>query len=349
MLDYAEDARVQQLTAALGVAQDRPLRLQLRKLAGAMDAFLLAGTYRRMSGHHLVIATDKEEAAYLQNTLGSLLAPKEVRLLPDSFRRPLVFETLDPANVLQRTETINYLTHSKSKGEIVVTYPEALFEKVVAPEVLNEARINIGIGENLDLDFLVEVLTEYGFKREEFIYEPGHYSIRGGIIDIFSYGNDYPYRVELFDEEVESIRTFDPLNQRSVQAVDQVSIVPNINTKFRQDQKVSVFQVLPEQTVVWLKDYQLLLDKLAEAFDKAVAFGQNLSVLDDAELVQIFRDRAFIRPAEIISDVLGKPVVIYSDYRQPLALFSDTGSTGQKALQSPEGSPARAIVTIDCQ
>ncbi|MEL6356869.1 MAG: transcription-repair coupling factor, partial [Bacteroidota bacterium] len=243
--DYIDDARVEQIVAA--IRQDGPpARLQLRRLAGALEAFLMAGTYKQAGAHHLIIATDKEEAAYLQNSLSSLLQPKTVRLLPDSFKRPMYFEVLDPTNILLRTETINYLTNSKSKGELVVTYPEALFEKVVAPQVLNEARINITKGETLDVDTIVGVLAEYGFKREEFIYEPGQYSIRGGIVDIYSYGNDYPYRIELFDDEVESVRTFDPLNQLSVKEVDNVSIVPNINTKFSQEQKVSVFQVLPE-------------------------------------------------------------------------------------------------------
>ncbi|MGH1436972.1 MAG: hypothetical protein ACRBG0_21215, partial [Lewinella sp.] len=108
---------------------------------------------------------------------------------------------------------------------------------------------------------MIELLTEYGFSREDFVYEPGQFSIRGGIIDIFSYGNDYPYRIELFDEEVETIRTFNPLDQLSVRTIKQVSIVPNINTKFSQDQKVPLFQVLPPNTVIWIADLQLLLDR----------------------------------------------------------------------------------------
>ncbi|MEM9528660.1 MAG: transcription-repair coupling factor, partial [Bacteroidota bacterium] len=194
-------------------------RLQLKGLAGALESFLLAASYRHAGGHYLVVATDKEEAAYIQNTIASLLPKKQIRLLPDSFRRPRYFEVLDPTNVLLRTETINYLTHSKSKGEIVVTYPEALFEQVVAPSELTNARIEMSKGETLDVDTIIEVLVEYGFKRQEFVYEPGQFSIRGGIVDIFSYGNEYPYRIELFDDEIESIRTFDPLEQRSVDRV----------------------------------------------------------------------------------------------------------------------------------
>ncbi|MEM9835470.1 MAG: transcription-repair coupling factor [Bacteroidota bacterium] len=337
--DYVDDKRVAEILAYCG--QDFPARIQLRKLAGALVAFLMAGAYKKGGGHHLIICTDKEEAAYLQNSLSSLLAPKTVRLLPDSFKRPMYFDVLNPTNVLQRTETINYLTNIKSRGELVVTYPEALFEKVVAPQVLNKARINITKGEDLDVDTIVEVLIEYGFKREDFIYEPGQFSVRGGIVDIFSYGNDYPYRIELFDEEIESVRTFDPLNQLSVKEVDNVSIVPNINTKFSQEQKVSVFQVLPKNTTVWLKDYQLLLDKLAESYDRAIEFGNNLTLIDDKELAQIFQDRAFIRPGEVITDVREKDIIIFSDYKQPDELL-DIGFVGATA----EG--AEKVYTIDC-
>ena len=186
---YRDDPRVARLAQLLDGAGD-PARVQLAGLSGSLDCFLIAGLYQRRGGHHLVIAEDKEEAAYLQNTIANLLKPKPVRFFPDSFKRPLYFEVLEPNNVLQRTETINYLTHSRAKGEIVVTYPEALFEQVVAPEVLNKTRIEIRKDETLDLDTIIEVMAEYGFKREDFVYEPGQFSIRGGIVDIYSYGNE---------------------------------------------------------------------------------------------------------------------------------------------------------------
>ena len=313
---YADSPRLAELDRL--TAGEAPAPVQLRGLAGALESFLIAGLYQRRGGHHLIVATDKEEAAYIQNTVAALLPKKQVRLLPDSFRRPLYFEVLDPTNVLLRTETINYLTHAKSRGEIVVTYPEALFEQVVAPEVLTGSRIELNKGEDIDVDTIVEVLVEYGFRREDFVYEPGQFSIRGGIIDIFSYGNEYPYRIELFDDEVESIRTFDPLHQLSIDAVDYVSIVPNINTKFERSQKTSIFRVLPAETTVWLKDFQLLLDRLGEAFRKAEEFGQNLTVVDDEELAQIFRDRAFIRPGEVLEDVSSKPLIFFSNHKQPV-------------------------------
>jgi transcription-repair coupling factor (superfamily II helicase) len=319
LVQFQQDARLAQLLDALAEsANTGPARLQLQGLRGSLAGFVVATAYQQAGRHHLVVAGDKEEAAYLQNTIANLLDPKPVRFFPDSFKRPLYFEVLESNNALQRTETVNLLTQSKSKGEIVVTYPEALFEKVVAPEVLNANRIHITVGENVDVDTMIEILTDYGFQREDFVYEPGQFSIRGGIIDIFSYGNDYPYRVELFDEEVETIRTFNPMDQLSVQNIKEVSIVPNINTKFSQDQKVSLFQVLPEDTLIWMRDWQLMLDKLVQCFERAEEFAQTITILDESERAQIFRDRAFIRPGEVAADVADHPLIFFTDHAQPL-------------------------------
>ncbi len=298
---YRDDSRTAKLISALDAPT--PARLQIKGMAGAQDAFVLAGTYLASPRPHLWIANDKEEAAYLQNNLTNLLENKTVRFFPDSFKRPMYFEELRTENVLERTETINKITTSGGSPEIIITYPEALFEKVVAPKVLEENRIEIKKGEDLDVDFLIEILVEYGFKREEFVYEPGQFSIRGAIIDIFSYGNDYPYRIELFDVEVESIRTFDPLTQLSVRNIAKVSIVPNINTKFDRSQKVSMLSVLGENTAVWVQDKQMVLEKLQLCFDKAEEFAKNLPLMDESELGEVFRDRAFIKPDEVAADL----------------------------------------------
>ena len=297
---------------------DTPARLQLLGLRGAMECFVLAGSYHAERRHHLFIGLDKEDAAYVQNTLAGLLEKKTIHFLPDSFKRPMYFEVLDSNNMLQRTEAVNRITHSMATGEIVVTYPEALFEKVVAPEILSSNRMDISVGEQLDVNTLIDVLVEYGFKREDFVYEPGQFSVRGGIVDIYSYGNDYPYRLELFDEEVETIRTFDPMTQLSRKNIRQLSIVPNINTRFRQDQKVSIFQVLPPDTVIWIKDFQLLLDRLQQCFEKAEDFARTVSSLDESELAEIFRDRAFIRPGEVISDVEQYNLLCLAESGQPI-------------------------------
>lgn len=308
---YRDDQRTQKLVAALRSpsTNQTPQAVQLNGLAGAQEAFVLAGAYLADPRPQIFIAIDKEEAAYLQNDLSGLLEKKPVRFFPDSFKRPMYFEELNTTNVLERTEAINKISSPTGSPEILVTYPEALFEKVVAPTELEKTRIEIQPGQKLDVDFTIEMLVTYGFRREDFVYEPGQFSIRGAIVDIFSYGNDYPYRIELFDDDVESIRTFDPLTQLSVQNIGRVSIVPNINTKFNREQKVSLLNVLAPNTVIWVKDFNALEEKLQLCFEKAEEFAKTLPLMDESELGEIFRDRAFIRPHEVVEDVAKFPLV----------------------------------------
>lgn len=299
---YRSSTKVKQIANALENAKE-PTRLQLTGMIGAQEAFVLAGAYLNNPQPYLIVAMDKDEAAYLQNDLQNLLSTKTIHYLPDSFKRPSFFEQMNATNVLQRTEVINRLAQSKAAGELIITYPEALFEKVVAPQYLDEKRISIAVGENLDVDFISELLVDVGFLHVDFVYEPGQFSLRGGIVDVFSYGNEYPYRIELFDVNVESIRTFDPTTQLSKQKISSINIVPNMNTRFDRSQKVSILSILPEQTVVWLRNIEYLLDRLQICFEKAEAYAESIRYEMDAEIKELLRDRAFIRPNDIIEDI----------------------------------------------
>ncbi len=303
---YQTDKRVMQINEAINANG----KVQVTGLIGAQNAFVLGGAFLAAPRNHIFITLDKEDAIFLDNNLENLLDKKDIILFPDSFKNPMRFEVLDNNNVLQRTEAINKLSAGRSSGELLITYPEALFEKVVAPAILDQMRIEITVNEPLDVNFLIEVLVDYRFTRSEFVYEPGQFSIRGGIIDIYSYGNNLPYRVELFDDEVESIRTFEPATQLSTQKISKVSIIPNINTKFKQTQKTSLFKILPENTVFWIEDFQLLIDRLQNCFDKAMEFAKGISSLDESESAEILRDRAFIYPNEIIEDLQKFPIVL---------------------------------------
>ncbi len=293
--------------------QSPSVRIQLDGLTGAQESFVLAATAGRTGGggFHLFIANGKEEAAYRHNDLQGLLGLEAAHFFPDSFKRPAFFDDLNQTHILQRSEVISKITmpQSETTGVVLVTYPEALFEKVVRPDVLAQSRIEVKKGEKLDVDFVIQVLVEYGFERADFVYEPGQFSIRGGIIDLFSWGNELPYRIELFDDEVESIRIFDPLTQLSQRSLSSVNIVPNLNTRFRQDQKVSLFQILPPGTVIWIKDFQLLLDRLQHCFERAEQFAGKLTALDSAELREVFRDRAFLYPGDVAGEIAERTLV----------------------------------------
>ena len=284
-------------------------RIFLGGLRGAQDAFILAASQERKTRFHVYIANDKEEAAYLQNNLDNLLEGRQVWFLPDSFKKPAVFDEINNTSVLQRTESINNMTGQLSAGEILITYPEAVFERVVAPEELNQSRIEVSVNEPLDIDFLIEVMVEYGFERVDFVYEPGQFAIRGGIVDIFSFGNEWPYRVELFDDTVETIRTFDPTDQLSKRKISKVLIVPNINSRFTADQKVSIFKVLPEDTIIWIRDLNLIEDKLQTCFEESAKYAGKVMHEDDESLKKILDERAFVRPGELLEDISYMTVV----------------------------------------
>ncbi len=308
---YLNDNRSKRIASALQ-KKHRPA-VQAKGLIGSQTAWLMAAVHQLVQQPFLVIAADKEEAAFLQNDISSLdAATKEALFFPDSYRRPAGFDKLDRTNVLQRTETISKLVSKPLASPIIVSYPEALFEKVVAPSNLKKSAIEVKVGTELDVPFLVEILIEYGFVRVDFVYEPGQFSVRGGIIDIYSYGNEYPYRVDLFDVIVESIRTFDPTSQLSTKRIDHVTIIPNVNTQFDAAQKVSIFEVLPENTAIWISDTQMLVDQLKNCAEKAAHIFENLDNLSGKERkeeIALLAEGSFVNAEEVLAEMKDFSVV----------------------------------------
>jgi len=271
--------------------------LILKGIAGALDAFVLSGLFKAEPRYHLFIAEDKEQAAYYLNNIDTLLAEKRSHFFPDSFKRPSNFEEIVPSNVQMRTDVVNVLGKNMQPG-IVVSYPEALYEKVVKPEIIDKLKIEIKKEETLDVDTMIELLLSYDFKREDYVYEPGQFSVRGGIIDVFNYANEWPYRIELFDDEVESIRMFDPTTQLSVRNISQITIIPNVSSQFESSDKVSILEILPEGTIIWIKNPETLEDSLLNCFEKT----KNIKAADFDEHEDIhnfFRERSFLLPNEI--------------------------------------------------
>ena len=309
---YADGNRAKSLIQAIEMPATGGIILD--GSAGAQDAFVLSGLQTRLNRLHLFIAEDKEQAAYYLNTLENILSPDIPRFFPDSFKRPANFEEIQAASVQQRTELVNKIATTGIPNQIIVSYPEALFEKVVKPAAIDALKIQIQKGETLDVDTLVEWLVSYDFKREEYVYEPGQFSIRGGIIDLFNYVNEWPYRIELFDEEVESIRMFDPTTQLSIRSIERLTIIPNVSSHFDSEDKISVLEVLPEDTLVWIKNVDLLESTLINCFEKARSV--NPEDYDHQEdMHKYFRERAFVYPNELIRGLgkfkqvlIGKPV-----------------------------------------
>jgi transcription-repair coupling factor (superfamily II helicase) len=265
---YRLDSVVQ--TIAERLKANNAYRLQLKGIAGSQDAVLASAIYTINPQHQLFVMHDKEEAAYFYTDLKNLLGEtQEILLFPTSYKRPYSFDDTENANILMRAEVLNRLNQKTGKGELIVTYPEALTEKVINKKSLVENTLGAKVGEKLDTNFLSEMLAEYGFERTEFVYEAGQYAVRGGIVDVYSYANDLPYRIELFGDEIESIRTFDPDTQLSVETKKAISIIPNVQTKLLQETREAFLDFLPRNTTLWFKDVRLTLDVIDEYFDKA--------------------------------------------------------------------------------
>ncbi|MBT8231142.1 MAG: transcription-repair coupling factor [Saprospiraceae bacterium] len=295
-----------------GLNTNKPSRLLLDGIVGALDCFVFSAIFYSTNSSHVIIASDKEEAAYIQNTLDQFVKEQTILFFPDSFKRPAFFEDIDNNNVLIRTESINKINAAYNAKEVLVTYPEAIFEKVVDPQYLESQKITIAKNETLDVDTIIEVLVGYGFERTDFVYEPGQFSIRGGIVDIFSFGNEWPYRVELFDDEVESIRLFNPTTQLSLKNIARVSIIPNISNQFGQEQKVSLFNVFKESTTVWIKDLDLLVDTLVSCEQKAAVYAEQVKFTEDVALQKLLDERAFILPSQIIQELEMHNIILFN-------------------------------------
>ena len=267
LAQYTADGVVQAIAEAIKPNEGN--RIQIRGLKGSLDAVLATAIYQLNHQNHLFIMHDKEEAAYFYNDLQNLTASKEVLLFPMSYKRPYHFEETENANILKRAEILNRINHKSQKGELIVTYPEALSEKVINKHALQQNTFTAKVGEEVDAAFISELLQTYDFERTDFVYEPGQFAVRGGIIDVFSYAHDLPYRIELFGDEIDSIRTFDPATQLSEQPVKSINLIPNVQTRLLAEGRESFLAFMPRNTKVWVKDYDLLADVIDKSLAKA--------------------------------------------------------------------------------
>lgn len=233
---------MQTLAEGIRTAHSHPIHL--KGLHGSLDAVVLAAMHKSVRANHVLIAHDKEEASFLMNDLQNLLQEKEIFLFPMSYKRPYEYDEVENANVLMRAEVLNQLS-SHPDGNIIVTYPDALCEKVINKKSLASNTFVVTKGEQLDREFLEEFLHTYDFEKADFVFEAGQFAMRGGIIDVFSFANELPFRIELFGNEVDSIRTFDPGSQLSVEALSKVSLMPNVQTRLVQEERQSFLISFP--------------------------------------------------------------------------------------------------------
>jgi transcription-repair coupling factor (superfamily II helicase) len=292
---YREDGFVKTIAEQIKSPNEYPT-VQIKGIVGSLDAVIASAVHLiNPSQTHLFVLSDREEAAYFINDLQNLIGENNVLSFPMSYKRAYQFEEVDNANVLMRAEVLNKLNNTP-EGLLLVSYPEALSEKVINRRSLLKNTFTITVNEKLDTNFLGEVLASYDFEKTDFVYEAGQYSIRGGIVDVFSYANDLPYRIDLFGDEVESIRTFDPESQLSVESVSRINIIPDVQNKLVQETREPFLSFFPKDARIWFKDVELTLEIVEKCFEKVegnfaeiIAKSGGIQVISDPN--QLFETR----------------------------------------------------------
>ena len=241
-------------------------KIQLKSFVGSSKSIVAASIIKESKSPQLFILNDKESANYFINDLENLLN-HEVYFYPASYRRAYQIEETDNSNILLRAEVLNKLNNKRNS--IIVSYPEALSEKVVSRRVLKQKTITLYVGDIHLPSLLEEQLIENKFSVVDFVTDPGQFSVRGGIIDVFSYADEHPFRIEFFDDEIESIRSFNINTQLSVEKKNKISIIPNTEAKKNQEKQVSLLGYLPKSSTIWLEDSLFTLGKLEQYFEKA--------------------------------------------------------------------------------
>ena len=342
---FEASGRTDDLKSAL--KQDRA-KVRLRGVAGSAYAFLAAEVIKKSNDHHLFVLSDQEAAAYFLSDLELLMGKKKVLFYPMSYRRPYELEETDNSNVIQRGEVLNALQASTSQ-QLIVTYSKALTEKVISKKTLRKSTFGVNVGDEIDLDFINEMLYEFHFERVDQVYEPGQFAIRGGIVDVFSFAQELPYRIELFGDEVDSIRAFDPAEQLSVKSLRKATIVPNVQDEILLADKVPFFDFLSGKTTVWtqdiddlkiqveqeLKEAKTAFDNLSNVVnqskpaDKYVSAEEILTSLEERRVIE-FGQRTFYNDSVEVQFAMGPQPVVNKDFNLLHQILIENKKQGYK-------------------
>ncbi|GET20987.1 transcription-repair coupling factor [Prolixibacter denitrificans] len=263
---YAQHPGVQALAGQLATPFGQ--KLHAKGLNGSAPSVAMAALFQKKPFGALMLLSDREEAAYFYDDLQTLGLEEHVLFFPSSYKRSVQYEKIESENIILRTDVLNQLVEAEERF-IVVSYPEAVMEKVISGKGLEKHTLTVRVGEKLSISFVNEVLFEYGFERVDFVYEPGQYSIRGSIVDIFSFAHEDPYRIDFFGDEVETIRTFDIENQISKDALKKISIIPNIQEGLQEEERISFFEFLKDDTLLITDDLRFSAERMTEMYKSA--------------------------------------------------------------------------------
>ncbi len=254
-----------------------------KMVSGALPLYA-ASTIARTGGVHIFVAEDKDSAAYLLNDLYSLLGEDDIHFLPSSYKRSILYGSEDANGVVQRLSTLNALRRADGGHCVVCTYPEALIERVVDVDALRREVIELKVGMRIKIETIVEALEGVGFQRVDFVYDPGQYSLRGGIIDIFSFSESEPFRVDMFGDEIDSLRRFSISSQLSTERMERVEILPNLSTPSgevaQQAPRISFVEYAGQEAAYWFYDADFAFKKINELRHRLLSEMEEPSLID---------------------------------------------------------------------
>ena len=243
--------------------KNRSATVHLEELVGGALSFYAAAAVAESGGVHVFVAEDRDAAAYLLNDFYNLLDERQVYFFPSSWKRSAAYGAEDAQGVVQRTATMHAVRNFTGKGYLVVcTCPEALAERVADAEALQRETITVRVGDRISIEVLEQALVDASFTRVDFVYEPGQYSVRGGIVDVFSYSESKPYRLDFFGDEVDSIRRFNISSQLSSDRLERVEIIPDLNAGTPAAAKVSFARFAGAEASWWFYDADFVLRRV---------------------------------------------------------------------------------------
>ncbi len=246
--------------------------VHLEELVGGALSFYAAAAVARTGGVHIFVAEDRDAAAYLLNDFYNLLDESRIFFFPSAYKHSAANGVEDAQGVVQRTATMHALRAFDGKGYLVVcTCPEALAERVVDAGVLQRQTISVGVGDRISIEVLVQELESASFTRVDFVYEPGQYSVRGGIVDVFSFSESKPYRLDFFGDEVDSIRRFNISSQLSADKLERVEIIPDMNASAQGDERVSLLRFAGGEAACWFYDADYVLRRVNDVRRKTLS------------------------------------------------------------------------------
>lgn len=276
---YAAHPQIAALDTLL--QNDTSRNIFLKGLNGSGAAMTIASLFTKKGGSYLCVLNDLEEAGYFYHDLVQLTGSGEIYFFPSAYRRSIKYGHVDAANEILRTEVLSML-QDPDASFIIVTYPEALAEKVISKEVLKENTLKISVGEKLDNMFVSDVLDEYGFEQVDYVYEPGQYALRGSILDVFSFSYEFPYRIDFFGSEVETIRSFDVETQLSKEKLDSIYIVPEMSKGNRSD--ASLLESLPPGTLLAARDLAWAKERIGSIWNEEPVTADEESFADAEQM-----------------------------------------------------------------